>query len=106
MTYGFWSAGAVRYWSESTPIANFLSAAAALNTPPPDPPAAANTTSAPASYMPCEVVWPFCGSLNPPKSGGWVRYLLCTLIDGSTACTPAMYPASNFCSSGVLTPPM
>ncbi len=45
--------------------------------------------SAPASYMPCAAVLPLAGSLKPEKSGGWVRYLTCTLIFGLAALAPA-----------------
>ena len=40
--------------------------------------------------MPLAAVSPLVGSLKPPKSGGWVRYLSSILIDGSTALTPGV----------------
>jgi hypothetical protein len=41
--------GAVRYWSESTPMASFFAEAAASKTPLPERPDAWNTMSAPLS---------------------------------------------------------
>src|ERR1700686_3554842 len=100
----------LRYWSESTPMAHLWvpladPAVAAPNTPVPDPPAAAYTTSAPAEYIAVADSLPLAGSLNPPKSGGSVRYFLSTLMFGLTALAPATYPAANFWIRAMSTPP-